>query len=512
MKLSDSDNEVLIVGGGPVGMLMALELNLFGIIPRIIAKHPRSSPHSKASIIWPRTLELLARTGVASEIINNGHYFDQMNYYSDKKVIGNIRFDKLKLTHYRFGITIPQWKTEQALEMVLNQRGIFIEYDCDFIDGADHAAGVDVSIRHAGGNIEHSTVRWLIGADGYGSKVREIFGFSFDGFSMKTRLAITDTQIVGEATSREVGYYLHRTGNMVLAPIGDGLFRVGASVPEDYDGKIDRDFFNKLLAVRVPGNKSLGEMNFSGVFNAHVRSASTYRKQHVFLVGDAAHAMSPSGAQGMNSGFQDAVNLAWKLAGVLKQHYPEVLLDSYSSERIDGIRRISNLSTFLAKISLYRNPAAIYCRDMAFRLSSKTGILDKYFTPRIAQIDIPMAPLAAGKTCLEVGRRIPLEWISRDISPQLNPVQHTLLFWPGDHYIHSEWRGFIEKAVQAIKAASVINLSGKAPGLLKDLLPSSPLCVIVRPDGYISGMVSININHHPMPAIFASINQQLSLT
>ncbi|PHM30076.1 FAD-dependent oxidoreductase [Xenorhabdus innexi] len=492
MKIIRNDNPVLIVGAGPVGMLTALELSLFGIETRIISKHPRYSPHSKATIIWPRVLEILSRTGVSNRIIETGHYFDQMNYYSNKKMIGNIRFDRLKYTNYRYGITIPQWKTERILEDRLNESGVFIEYGCEFIDGYNDNDVVNVTLQDNVGHIYHESYPWVIGADGYSSRVRECLGFGFDGYQMETRLAITDAELVSESTSREVGYYLHRSGNMVLAPIGDGLFRVGASVPTNYTGEINRQFFNKLLNDRVPGNKTLGHMNFCGIFNAHVRSASSYRSQNVFLVGDAAHVMSPSGAQGMNSGFQDAVNLSWKLAGVIRNEYDSSLLESYSTERMNGIKRTSKLSTFLANVSLYKKLPAIFTRDFAFRIVSRTGIVDRFITPRIAQIDIPHGELSEGITKLESGRRIPLEWNKSTLSPHLSLTKHTIFFWPGNHYIYSEWVKYFNSATKTVIGANLVNLSGKVLGFIKDLLPANSVCIIVRPDGFISDLVDIN--------------------
>ncbi|SHF55158.1 FAD-dependent monooxygenase [Vibrio gazogenes] len=488
-----SENEVLIVGAGPVGMLMALELLLLGIKPKIISKYERTSPHSKATIIWPRVLEILNRVGVAKDIIKNGHYFDQMNYYSNKRKIGDFRFDKLKYTNYNYGIAIPQWKTEYFLEEKLKSKGINIEYGSEFLDGY-HCSddSVATQIKNRNGQEVNCVFKYIIGADGFSSKVRECFGFNFDGFSMKTKLAITDAEIIGETTSREVGYYLHKTGNMVLAPIGDGIFRVGASIPENYKGEIDREFFNNVLKTRSPGNRKLGKINFCGYFEAHVRSADCYNKGNVFLVGDAAHAMSPSGAQGMNSGFQDVLNLSWKLAGVMNNKFDKNILNSYSEERKNGILRTSSLSTFLAKKSLYDNFIMILFRDLIFVFLSRLGFLDKFLSPRIAQIDIPMFDLKEGVNKIERGRRIPLEWEESCTIPNLSINSHTILMWPGDEYDYNSWNGLFNKLSVSFSEGIFINLAGNTLGLIRGLLPSKPLCIIVRPDGFISKVLDVN--------------------
>ncbi|EOT0791252.1 TPA: FAD-dependent monooxygenase [Klebsiella pneumoniae] len=490
--LSKHVESVLIVGGGPVGMLIALELNLFGIKSRIISKHERYSPHSKATIVWPRILEILDRTGVAEKILSNGHYFDQMNYYSNKKLVGNIRFDNLKYMNYPFGITVPQWKTEKALEDTLNEQGIYINYNYEFLNGENNNDHIVVEIKGPNGAVTNESYQWVIGADGFSSKVRECFGFQFDGFSMETRLAITDAEIVNEVTGSEVGYYLHKTGNMVLAPIGDGIFRVGASVPKEYNGNIDREFFDNLLKIRVPGSKKLGEMKFCGIFNAHVRSASSFKKGRVLLAGDAAHVMSPSGAQGLNSGFQDAVNLGWKLAGVILGRYNESLLDTYSEERTNSIKRVSKLSTFLANVSLYKNSTSIMARDFSFKIASKVGILDKYFSPLIAQLDTPLGDLKIGRNIIEPGRRIPIQWGKSRAAPLLGLTQYTIVFWPGISYSYLEWKKFIDDVKENISNFELIDLGGKPLGMLRDFLTEKGMSIIVRPDGYVSDVIHLD--------------------
>lgn len=162
----------------------------------------------------------------------------------------------------------------------------------------------------------------------------------------------------------------------------------GASVPDDYLGDTpDRAFFETLLAERVPGARRLGEMKFSGVFTAHVRSAGTYGSGRVFLAGDAAHAMSPSGAQGLNTGIQDAVNLGWKLAGVVRGDYRPDLLDSYDTERRPAVDAVAGLSTRLARIGLYSARHQTLARDAVYRLGSTTRMLEKVLAPKLAQLD-----------------------------------------------------------------------------------------------------------------------------
>ncbi|MEW2296405.1 FAD-dependent monooxygenase [Streptomyces sp. NPDC006743] len=482
---------VLVVGAGPVGMVLASELLAHGIGADVVSKLRRQSPHSRATILWPRVLELLDRVGVGRKLVDNGHYFDQMNYYSEKKMIGLVRFDRLRGVGYPFAITIPQWRTEAILEEHLTALGGTIAYDTTFLDGTQDAHGVTCRLRLPDGRTETRGYDWVVGVDGYGSTVRDAFGFRFAGRTLRTRLAITDAEILGETTSSEAAYYLTRSGNMVLAPLGDGVFRVGASVPDDYTGDTpDRAFFERLLAERVPGARRLGDMRFSGVFTAHVRSASSYRRGRVFLAGDSAHAMSPSGAQGLNTGIQDAVNLGWKLAGVVRGDYRPELLDSYDTERRPAVEEVAGLSTRLARIGLYSTRRRILARDALYRLGTATGALERVLAPRLAQLDTHYGPRPRRGT-LVPGERLPLGWRATSTEPVLAVDRFTVLLWPGLQYRHEQWTRTVDALRAEVDGVLLTDLGGRPPGLLLGKLGRAAQALVVRPDGHLDTVVAL---------------------
>lgn len=520
MHAKQQTSEVLIVGAGPVGMLLALELALYGVKARVISKQPRVSPHSKATIVWPRILELMDRTGVSEAIVREGHYFDQMNYYSNKKRVGLIRFNTLTDTPYPFGITIPQAKTERILEAALNAQAVEVEYGCEFVSGEQDEDSVSVLLRDTSGVETRSRYDWVVGADGFQSTVRTAFDFDFSGYSLPIRLAITDAELTGQTTSSEAAYYMHKSGNMVLAPLGDGVFRVGASVPAGYIGdQPDREFFNTLLERRVPGMKKLGEMKFSGIFTAHVRTANTFHNKRVFIAGDAAHAMSPSGAQGLNTGFQDAVNLGWKLGGVIAGHLSPDILESYSSERLDSVNRVSALSSSLAKMSLYRYAPQIALRDAAFRVASITKVLENYVSPRFAQLDSiigtdekPRPSLKRNRLC--AGDRIPLSWTKNWQAPVLANNAYSILLWPGKTYVYGTWSAFSREVACTMPEHNVINLGAMPLGRLLGRLGRWPQCIIVRPDGHIQAVVPLDSSEYSnsINAVRRALPHSLPLT
>lgn len=486
---------VLIVGAGPVGMTLACELLLAGVSVDILARTRRASPHSRATIIWPRVLELLDRTGIAEPLIGHGHYFDQMNYYSNKRRIGLIRFDRLRDVHYPFAITCPQWKIEAVIEDRLRQLGGTISYDHEFVTGQqkdDHAVA---TIKTPNGDSYSRRYRWIVGADGYHSDVRNAFGFQFDGHALRTRLAITDAEIIGETTSSEAAYFLTRGGNMVLAPLGDGIFRVGTTVPDDYTGpdQPTRDFFEQILAERVPGRRKLGAMRFSGIFNANIRAARNYAIGRVLLCGDAAHAMSPSGAQGLNTGLQDAINLGWKLAATIQGRSPERLIMSYDQERRNAVSEVSELSTALAHVGLYDSTPQIIARDVAYKLGTATGLLERYLAPRLAQTTTSYgAKPKSGH--LAVGQRIPLGWRTCSSAPTLDVFRYTVIMWPGKVYDWQQWNSFTAEVAAGHPEVAVVNLAGRPPGRLAPLLPNEAIVLICRPDGHLERVLQPDLD------------------
>ncbi|MFJ2580440.1 FAD-dependent monooxygenase [Kitasatospora aureofaciens] len=492
---------VLVVGAGPVGMVLACELLRHGVQVEVISNARRESPHSRATILWPRILELLDRVGVGEKLVAAGHYFDQMNYYSNKKMVGLVRFDRLRGVGYPFAITIPQWRTEAILEEHLATLGGTIRYDHTFVDGTQTADAVQCRLHGPDGEPTVRSYDYVVGADGYNSTVRPAFGFEFAGRTMRTRLAITDAELVGETTSSEAAYYLTRTGNMVLAPLGGGIFRVGASVPDRYRGEPDREFFEQLLRERVPGERRLGEMKFSGIFTAHVRSASSYRRGRVFLVGDAAHAMSPSGAQGVNTGIQDAVNLGWKLAGVLRGDYRPGVLASYDRERRPAVETVAGLSTRLARIGLYTKPHQILGRDVLYRLGSATQVLERVLAPRLAQIDTHYGPRPKRRGVVP-GERLPLGWRASAAAPVLAVDRFTVLLWPGLEYQYDRWVRLVERLRTEIDRAAVTDLGGRPPGPLLAKLGPAPAALLVRPDGHLDTVVDLD-DRRPEAAVHA---------
>ncbi|MER6048133.1 FAD-dependent monooxygenase [Streptomyces sp. NPDC001793] len=490
-----SRSRVLIVGAGPVGLVLACELLARNVDVCVIDKSEKlDNPHSRATVLWPRVLELLNRLDVTRNVIETGHYFDRLGYYSKKKRVGEVRLDRLRGTQYPYAIAIPQSRTEQILAARLAELGGSVRLGCELVAGSQTEHGVECVLSDDTSEPQSEVFDWVIGADGASSTVRRLFDFTFDGQTLPTRLAITDAELVGEVTKNEAAYFLTKRGNMALGPLGGDVFRVAASVPAWYTGgdRPDRSFFERLLAERVPGVKEVGSMSFSAIFVAHVRTAERFRKGRVLLAGDAAHVMSPAGAQGMNTGIQDAMNLGWKLAGVVNGLHDARILDTYDTERRSAAHRVAKSTTQLARVGLYTENWKMAARDYVMRAGSATRLFDRVVAPQLAQLDT-----AYGKTPqtkgLHVGQRLPLGWTDTDASPVLARDSFTVLLWPGAEFRQSDWNPRVEAMTKALAGAEVrvIDLAGRPVGTLYGQLGSHPRAFVVRPDGHLAATADL---------------------
>jgi 2-polyprenyl-6-methoxyphenol hydroxylase-like FAD-dependent oxidoreductase len=331
-------NNVLVVGAGPVGLSMAAELARYGVSVRIVEKMAQRTDKSKALVLWSRTLELMDRMGCTASFLAEGLKVTAANISSGSKQIGRITLDGVA-TPYPFGLMLPQSDTERLLDEHLNRHGVQVERSVELAGFVATADGVVSTLRHADGQEETFESGWLIGCDGAHSTVRHQLGVEFVGDTMPSNWILADCHLSGVPHPGEISAAWHFDGVLILFPIAKDRFRVIADVGDGHDGVASQDptmeEVQAILDRRGPGGITASAPVWLACFHINERKVADYRAAgRVFLAGDAAHIHSPAGGQGMNTGIQDACNLAWKLALVCKGACAdEPLLGSYSVER-----------------------------------------------------------------------------------------------------------------------------------------------------------------------------------
>jgi 2-polyprenyl-6-methoxyphenol hydroxylase-like FAD-dependent oxidoreductase len=350
---------VLVVGAGPVGLTMAADLARYRVPVRIIDKAPARTDKSKALVIWSRSLELMARMGCADRFVAAGMKVTAANIVAGGERIARIGLD-MAGTPYPYALMIPQSETERLMEEELNSRGVYVERQLELVGFASGDDGVTAILRHADGREESIETPWLIGSDGAHSAVRHGLGMAFEGNTIPTDWALADVHLSGEGVPvGELGIYWHTEGILALFPITPGRWRVIADVGITQLGAHRSDptleEIQALLDQRGPGGIQATEPIWLSCFTINERKVADYSTGRVFLTGDAAHIHSPAGGQGMNTGMQDAFNLAWKLALVSRGlASPDPLIASYSVERSEVGRQVLAAAGNLTKVAMLR--------------------------------------------------------------------------------------------------------------------------------------------------------------
>jgi 2-polyprenyl-6-methoxyphenol hydroxylase-like FAD-dependent oxidoreductase len=364
--------DVLVIGAGPVGLTMAAEAARYGLSVRIIDKAANASTTSKALVIWSRTLELFDRMGCTKGFLSAGIRSHGASMRHGHTVLGAARLDSIP-SAYNFGLMVPQRDTERLMTAHLATFGVEVERKIELTRFATTADHVEATLRLADGRAETVEARWLVGCDGAHSTVRHQLGIAFDGKPQGDDWFLADVRLEGEGAPPhdEVTVYLHRDGLFVVFPMPKGRARVvgtvGKTDPDHPRPNPTLDQVQALADSRTGAGFRVIDPEWLSTFRVQERKVHDYRHGPIFLAGDASHIHSPAGGQGMNTGMQDAINLAWKLAMVANGAAAPGLLDSYSPERSAVGDMVLHNATRLTDMATLSNPAAQAVRNLAMR-------------------------------------------------------------------------------------------------------------------------------------------------
>jgi 2-polyprenyl-6-methoxyphenol hydroxylase-like FAD-dependent oxidoreductase len=509
-------DDALIVGAGPVGLTLAGELCRHGVRCRLVDRLSQPLPYCRAIGVTPRTLEVWEDMGVARDMIDAG-----LLLVGGRSVIdGRPPHDVFELyPDLPYGpLGLPQYETERVLAQHLRQFGVEVERGVAVSAMTQTADAVSVQFLRADGSVDSASARYVVGCDGAHSAVRHALGIGFVGNALPMSFMLGDLHIDWDLargmTFRALNLVEGGAPDIFIAiPLPDaGRYRVSAIAnPSALPTKDGNDHgiqsesrgpaLADLQAVAdrlVPGKPRLSDMRWSSNFRISMRLAETYRQGRVFIAGDAAHIHPPTGGQGMNTGVQDAHNLAWKLALVLRGESPEALLDSYDAERWPvGAEVVARTSA--ATRNYGREPVSKPDRlaDTQIRVNYRGTDWVRDDVEGLAAT-IPMAgdraPDAAGLVRLGVG--FPLRLV--DI---LRGTPHTLLIhlantpatMTGLASLAEEMRarfGFRVRIVVVSSSDSLPDQPGVAllhdrQGSFRNSYGDEDASFLVRPDGYI---------------------------
>jgi len=368
-------SDLLIIGAGPTGLVLALWLAKQGVTVRIVDKTAAPGTTSRALAIQARTLELYRQLDLADEVVERGHKTPAINLWVKGKKAAHVPFENvgLGLTPYPFLHIFPQDEHERLLIERLLTFGVSVERDTELESFEDNGDCVAARLRHRDGTDEVCESVYIAGCDGARSLVRQTIGVGFPGGAYRQLFYVADVEAEGPAVDGELHVDLEEADFLAVFPLaGEGRARLIGTVRDERADHADTLKFEDVSDRAIQNLKvRVRRLNWFSTYHVHHRVAQHFRKGRAFLLGDAAHIHSPAGGQGMNTGISDAINLAWKLAAALRGRAPDGLLDSYEAERIVFARRL------------------VATTDRAFSFATAEGAMADVLRTRIAPLLIP---------------------------------------------------------------------------------------------------------------------------
>jgi 6-methylpretetramide 4-monooxygenase / 4-hydroxy-6-methylpretetramide 12a-monooxygenase len=476
----DGPVEVLVVGAGPSGLFAAAELARHGVITRIVEREPRPHRQARATVIQPGTLEILVRAETLDPFLARSIHLDYARVFNDQlEVVGEIAFAGAGCP-CEFQCSLPQYRTEEILTDRLTELGGKVERGVSASSMDTTADDVVVNLEHVDGSEETAHVQWVIGAGGAHSITRESLDETLLGETYPGTALAADVRVSCGLPRDGTALIASPEGYILLGPLPDDrwITFIGDLHPDEAE-RLNQDASVEAVAAsierRAGDRVRLEDIAWASPFHMHRRLVSRLAGERRFLLGDAGHLSSPFGGEGLNSGLQDAHNLAWKLALVLQGRGRPVLLDSFASERLsadahvlevsDHIHQMAHGAVQAARTGVRPDPptpeqvaAVVQSRSMLDVSYAGSPLVGEYVAP---DADLPPGP--------GPGERYP------DRAGLSGTGHHVLFFGDADEEaldrLQDRWDGLLE----------VVRSNGDpAHGGVRD-----GGAVLVRPDGHI---------------------------
>ncbi|WP_437906422.1 FAD-dependent monooxygenase [Sorangium sp. So ce327] len=370
--------DALVVGGGPTGLTMAGELARRRLTVRIVDKALEPPPdHSRALVVQTRTMEIFTSMGIADAALAHATRVGGLNVLLSNGQRARLPiFDFPELSTPVPGIfVIQQFDTERVLGSRLSELGVTVERGVELASYTQDSAGVTCTLRRVDGNTEVVRAKWLLGCDGARSAVRQGADIAFEGDTYDDHCMLGDLVIDWPLPDGDIYISPSRRGLAAAFPVpGSHRFRIVLILPEASPARgasLSLEEFEGVMRSMIPTPFKIQKAIVLSRYRLHHRVATRLREGRVFLAGDAAHIHSPAGGQGMNTGIQDAYNLAWKLAAVEQGKMPAWLLDTYEMERLPVARRLIDFTDRLFGLMAGHGPMGRALRLVAPRLMTR---------------------------------------------------------------------------------------------------------------------------------------------
>jgi 2-polyprenyl-6-methoxyphenol hydroxylase-like FAD-dependent oxidoreductase len=493
--------EVLIIGAGPTGLSLACQFIRYGIDFVIIEKNESLTPYSKAIGVHARTLEIFEQIGLAQQAVSQGTIAGKGRLLIGGEVRGEFDFSNIGegLSSYPFVLMLEQSKNERLLYEYLTNHGKDVLWKTELEGFSQDSAGVKAQVRTAAGPSQIIEAKSLVGCDGPKSLVRHTLGLSFEGSSFERIFYVGDAQIDWNLTHDALHICFSKHSFVVFFPLkGDKRYRIVGVFPEGFD-KDEGDILYEEIESRIKDETKLEldihDVEWFSTYKVHTRHVERFSRGRAFLAGDAAHVHTPAGAQGMNTGIQDAYNLAWKMALVLKDRFDQKLLETYNEERLENAKHLLRTTDRIFDFAAGTDWLLEFLRSSVLPPIAKyvfsLDVVKKYAFPLLSQIGINYRHSSLSNHFeVKAGHRMPYFLVEgKSVYDRLrDPRFHWLVF--------SSTSADVEtlKTTLEDQYANLIDLNGCPldPHISQIFGTNKPFSVLLRPDNHI-GFISADI-------------------
>ncbi|HVF10704.1 MAG TPA: FAD-dependent monooxygenase [Abditibacteriaceae bacterium] len=491
--------DVIIIGAGPTGLSLACQLIRYGISFVIIEKNEGVTPFSKALGVHARTLEIYEQLGLAQEAVKRGTIAGKVRLLEGGQIRGEMNLSSLGqgLSAYPYMLVLEQDKNEQLLYGYLQSHGKDVLWQTELESFSHTPEHVTAHIRDATGASQAIEAKYLVGCDGPRSSVRHALGLTFEGSTFERLFYVADVQVDWEFSHDALHICLVRNAVVAFFPMqGDNRYRIVGAFPAGTDkveGEIDFDEIEQRIKVETEVPLEISHVNWFSVYRVHTRHVNRFFEGRCFLAGDAAHIHTPAGGQGMNTGIQDAYNLAWKLAFVIKGKAGAHILDTYNQERLENAKRLLDTTDRMFNIAAGTDWLLNFLRTTIFPPLAKyivaSDVVKKRFFPIISQIGISYRNSALsehdgdGRFRVKAGDRMPYCLVDgKSVYDRLHAPKFHLLTFSNGESDYREIKNEVESTFADVVEYSIVPLH---PHLTEVFATHEPFNVLLRPDNYI---------------------------
>jgi 2-polyprenyl-6-methoxyphenol hydroxylase-like FAD-dependent oxidoreductase len=492
------NTDVIIIGAGPTGLSLACQLIRYGIDFVVVEKNDTVTRFSKAIGVQARTLEIYDQLGLAQPAIERGTIANRVRLIEGGEIRGEMHLANFgkDLSQFPYMLMLEQSKNEELLYGFIKSHNRDVLWQTELESFAQDETGVTAQIKTASGESQTIKAKFLAGCDGASSAVRHGLGLTFGGSTFERLFYVADARVDWELPHDALHVCLAKDVFVAFFPMpGEQRYRVIGTFPEsknEEQGEVVYEEIEREVKEQVKLSLEISDVRWFSLYKVHSRRVNKFSEGKCFLAGDSAHIHSPAGAQGMNTGIQDAYNLAWKLALVIKGEADETLLETYNEERLANAKRLLETTDRMFELAAGSDWLMSFIRTTIFPpiagFVASLEMVSKRIFPLISQIGINYRNDVLSQHTddepehVRAGDRLPYFLVDgRSIFDKLKtPKFHLLVFSNNDR---ADVCGDFERRFGHLADCHIVPIDGRVSELFEK---ENEFCVFLRPDNHIA--------------------------